>query len=102
MPAQNRSARGKTVTEKPGKSKATESSQGRAQSWWRPSRTWEATVECRWQGKVAQKRKNFQWGKQQQQQPTSQKLPGGSPKQSTIARSFVKSPRDIKRKTKND
>ena len=29
MPAQNRSVCGKTVTEKPGKSKATESSQGR-------------------------------------------------------------------------
>ena len=31
-------ARGKTVKEKPGKSKATESSQGKAQRWWRPSR----------------------------------------------------------------
>ena len=39
MLVHNRSTRGKTVTEKPGKSKAAESSQGRAQSWWRPSRT---------------------------------------------------------------
>ena len=38
MPAQNCSARGKYVTEKPGKCKATESGQGGAQSWWRPSR----------------------------------------------------------------
>ena len=38
MPTQNRSARGKTMTEKSDKSKATESSQGRAQIWWRPSR----------------------------------------------------------------
>ena len=38
MPTQKRSARGKNVTEKPGKCKATESGQGRAQSWWRPSR----------------------------------------------------------------
>ena len=36
MPTQNRSARGKAVTEKPGKSKATESRQGRAPSQWRP------------------------------------------------------------------
>ena len=63
MPTENRSARGKTVTKKPGKRKATESSQGRAQSWWRPSRAWEARVECRWQGKVARKCKNLQWGK---------------------------------------
>ena len=34
MLTQNRSARGKTVSEKPGKSKAAKSSQGRAQSWW--------------------------------------------------------------------
>ena len=39
MPTHNRRARGKTVTKKPGKSKVTESSQGRAQSWWKPSRT---------------------------------------------------------------
>ena len=38
MITQNRSDRSKTVTKKPGKSKANESSQGRAQSWWRPSR----------------------------------------------------------------
>ena len=38
MATQNRSSRGKTVAEKPGKSKATESSQGRTQSWWRLSR----------------------------------------------------------------
>ena len=38
MPTKNRSARGKTVTEKPGESKEIESSQGRAQSQWRPSR----------------------------------------------------------------
>ena len=59
-PLKNRSAYGKTVTEKPGKSKATESSQGRAQSWWRHSRTGEARVEFQWQGKVAQKCKNLQ------------------------------------------
>ena len=63
MPIQNRSACGKTVTKKPGKSKANESSQGRAQSWWRPSRVWEARVECRWQGEVSRKCKNLQWGK---------------------------------------
>ena len=34
MLTQNRSAGGKTVSEKPGKSKAAKSSQGRAQSWW--------------------------------------------------------------------
>ena len=49
MPTQNRSARGRW------KKKAIESSQGRAQSWWRPSRVWEARVECRWHGKVAWK-----------------------------------------------
>ena len=38
MPSKKRSARGKTVTEKPGKGKATKSSQGTAQSWWPPSR----------------------------------------------------------------
>ena len=37
------------------KEKAIESSQGRAQSWWRPSQVWEARVECRWHGKVAWK-----------------------------------------------
>ena len=37
------------------KEKAIESSRGRAQSWWRPSRVWEARVECRWHGKVAWK-----------------------------------------------
>ena len=63
MPTQNRSDRSKTVTKKPGKSKANESSQGRAQSWWRPSRVWEARVECRWQGEVSRKCKNLQWGK---------------------------------------
>ena len=47
MPTQNRSAHGKTVTEKPGKSKATESSQGRAQSWWRHSRACEARKVAR-------------------------------------------------------
>ena len=52
IPAQNRNVRGKNVTEKPGKSKATKSSEGRAQSWWRSSRAWEARVECHWQGKV--------------------------------------------------
>ena len=72
----------KLLTKKLGKSKATESSQGRAQSWWRPTRAWEVRVECGWHRKVAGKRKNLQWGKQQpQQQPTSQKPPGGSPKQ---------------------
>ena len=60
MPTQNRSTRSNTVTEKPDKSKATESNQGIAQSWWRPSRVWQARVECRWQGKVARKRKNLQ------------------------------------------
>ena len=98
MPAQNRSAHGKNVTQKPGKSKATESSQGRAQSWWRPSRAWEAWVECQWQGKVARKCKSLQWGKQHQS--TSKEIPGSSYKQSTIAGSFVKSPKDIKRKEK--
>ena len=90
MPTQNRSVRGRTVTKMPDKSKATESIHGRAQSWWRPSRAWEARVECWWQGRVARKCKSLQWGKQQQQQqqPTSQKPPGGSPKQSTIAASF--------------
>ena len=63
MPSQNPNARGKTVTEKPGKSKATESNQGRAQRWWRTSRTWEARVERRWQGKVVRKCKILQWGK---------------------------------------
>ena len=63
MPTQTRSACDKTVTKKPGKSKANESSQGRAQSWWRPSRVWEARVECRWQGKVSRKCKNLQCGK---------------------------------------
>ena len=38
MLTQNRSTRGKTVSEKPGKNKAAKSSQGRAQSWWMPSR----------------------------------------------------------------
>ena len=37
------------------KEKAIKSSRGRAQSWWRPSRVWEARVECRWHGKVAWK-----------------------------------------------
>ena len=60
MPTKNRSARGKTVTEKPGESKAIESSQGRAQSQWRPSRALEARVECRWHGKVSRKHKNLQ------------------------------------------
>ena len=47
-------------------------------------------------------KKDVQWGKQEQQQeqPESQNPPGGSLKQSTIAWSFVKSPRDIKRKEK--
>ena len=60
MPTQTRSACDKTVTKKPDKSKASESSQGRAQSWWRPSRVGEARVECRWQGKVSRKCKNLQ------------------------------------------
>ena len=51
------------LTEKSGKSKATESSQGRVQSWWRPSCAWEARVECGWQGKVARKFKILPWGK---------------------------------------
>ena len=63
MAIQNRSARDETVTENPGKSKATKSSQVRAQSWWRPSRLWEASVECRWHGKVARKRENLHWRK---------------------------------------
>ena len=91
MPTQNCCTRGKTVTKKSGKSKTNESSQGRDQSWWEPSRAWEARVEWWLQEKVAWKRKNLQWRKQQQQQPTSQKLPGVSPKQSTISGSFVKS-----------
>ena len=37
------------------KEKAIKSSRGRAQSWWRPSRAWEARVECWWHGKVAWK-----------------------------------------------
>ena len=45
------------------KSKATESSQGRAQSWWTSSRVSEARVQCRWQGNVAWKLKNVQCGK---------------------------------------
>ena len=59
------SARSKNVTKEPGKSKATKNSQDRAKSWWRPSRAWEARMECRWQGKVAPKSKSFQWGRQQ-------------------------------------
>ena len=65
------------------KAKAIESNQGRAQSWWRPSRAWEATVECRWHGKVAWKlmKNNNKWRKttkwrtkmNEKQQPTSQK-----------------------------
>ena len=50
MPTQNRSVRGRW------KQKAIKSSWGRAQSWCRPSRAWEARVECRWHGKVAWKR----------------------------------------------
>ena len=37
------------------KEEAIKSSRGRAQSWWRPSRAWEAKVECQWHGKVAWK-----------------------------------------------
>ena len=28
---------------------------GRAQSWWRPSRVWEASLECQWHKEVTQK-----------------------------------------------
>ena len=56
-------ARDTNVTEKPSKTKAAKSSQGRAQSWWRLSRAWEARVWCRWQEKVARKRKNLWWDK---------------------------------------
>ena len=58
-PAQNRGVRRKTVIEIPGKSKATKSSQGRAQSWWGASRAWKIRVESRWQRKVARKRKSL-------------------------------------------
>ena len=54
-------------------------------------------MECRWQEKVAWKRTNLQWGKKQQRQPTLQKPHGGSPKQSTVAGSFVKSTSDCER-----
>ena len=37
-PLKNSSAHSKALTERPGKGKETESSQGRAQSWWRPLR----------------------------------------------------------------
>ena len=37
------------------KEKAIKSSRGRAQSWWRPSRAWEARVKCLWHSKVAWK-----------------------------------------------
>ena len=69
------------------KSKAIESSQGRAQSWQKPSRAWEASVECRWHGKVVQKRKNKQQATSQKQQwmrnnnQHHKNLTGGSPKQ---------------------
>ena len=49
------------------KEKSVKSSQGRAQSWWRPSHSWEAKVECQWHGKVAWKRS------QEQQQNEDQK-----------------------------
>ena len=56
------------------KEKAIKSSRGRAQSWWRPSRAWEARVECWWHGKWAWKRNEEQqqnedqkWNKKQQQ-----------------------------------
>ena len=89
MPTQNRSTRGKNVTE----SADIKSSQGRAQSWWRPSRAREAKVESRWHEKVARKRKNnnnqhHKNSLNEEQQQTSKKPPGGSPKQSTIAGSF--------------
>ena len=87
MPTQNRSDRSKTVTKKPGKSKANESSQGRAQSGWRPSRFWEARVQCRWQGKVARKCKNLQWGKTTTNNIT--KTSWRFSYASTIARSFI-------------
>ena len=44
------------------KEKAIKSSQGRGQSWWRPSQAWEARVECQWHGKVA-----WKWNEEQQQ-----------------------------------
>ena len=50
MPTQNCSACGRW------KQKAIKSSCGRAQSWCRPSRAWEARVECRRHGKVGWKR----------------------------------------------
>ena len=60
MLAQNRSTRGKNKkSKKVGQSKATKSSQGRAQNRWRPLQAWEAGLECQWHGKVAQKRKNL-------------------------------------------
>ena len=37
------------------KEEAIKSSWGRAQSWWRPSRVWEARVECWWHDKIAWK-----------------------------------------------
>ena len=60
MPAQNCSARAKNITKNPGKQESNQSSQGRAQNWWSPSRVLEARVECHWQGKVARKCKNLQ------------------------------------------
>ena len=41
------------------KAKAIESIQSRAPSWWRPSRGWEARVECWLHGEVARKYKDI-------------------------------------------
>ena len=48
------------------KEKAIKSSQGRAQSWWRPSQAWEARVECWWHGILA-----WKWMKIQQQRTST-------------------------------
>ena len=59
------------------KEKAIESSWGRAQSWWRPLRVWEAMVECRWHGKV----EGNQMNQQNENKWTTTKWTKISPKQ---------------------
>ena len=99
LPLKNRTACSKTVTKKPGKSKATESSQATAQAsegLHGPEKPgWNAGGKEKLPGNIKTSSKV-----KQQQQPTSQKSPGGSPKQVSplgILLSLQKFPRNIKR-----
>ena len=94
MPAQNHSTLGKSVKKKPGKSKTTNNVElwaggglhGPGKTGWSDDGKEKYPRNVKTSSEV-----------KQQQQPASEKPPGGSPKQVRVLLSLQKSPKNIKR-----